>query len=143
MRFSAKVVEFVQDFEAEQEFFTDLASVVNVFFKAVLLRWPSKRVLMEQFSNSVVVNVRYGTLRNLFPTWNRHSMRSFLHHYSRYEFMSATREKDNAISHELAGWLLKVILMDVLLLTANLAIQSDDWNSRLRFRDCAANCDGG
>ena len=99
----AKVVESVLDFEAEQEFFTDLTSVVNVSFKAVWLRWPSNRDLMDQLSKSVVVNLRYGTLRVLFPTWSRQGIQSFLHHYSRYEFMSATREKDNAISNELAG----------------------------------------
>ena len=113
----------VQDFEAEQEFFTDLASVVNVSFTAVLLRWPSKRDLMAQLSNSVVVNVRYGTLRSLFPTWNRHGIKSFLHHYSRYEFMSTTREKDNAISNELAGWLIKSRFAGHL--AASVAVQSD------------------
>ena len=54
-----KVVESVLDFEAEQEFFTDLTSVVNVSFKAVWLRWPSNRDLMDQLSKSVVVNLRY------------------------------------------------------------------------------------
>lgn len=133
----AKVVESVQDFEAEQEFFTDLTSVVNVSFKALWLQWPSKRDLVDQLSKSAVVNVRYGTLRVLFPTWSRQGIRSFLHHYSRYEFMSPTREKDNAISHALAGWILKShpsLMFNPTLTVGILA---------LFLRDCATDCGRG
>ena len=99
----AKVAQSVEDYEAEQEFFTDLTSIIVISFKANVLRWPSKQLLIRQLRGSRVTNVHYGILRLLVPTWQKDSMKSFLHHYARYEFMSVTHEKHDDMSKELSG----------------------------------------
>jgi len=64
-----KVMESVVDFEAEQESFTDMISVIFMSVKSLVLRWPAHRELIDGLKQCPRTNVDYGVLRRVFPQW--------------------------------------------------------------------------
>eukprot|EP00961_Rhodomonas_salina_P209269 2824740-Rhodomonas_salina.1 len=82
-----KVVEQIEQNEAEQEFLTDCAAVVAVSLTGLIRRWPRHTHLISILSNSFKAEVGYVELKAVDPQWHAFSLRAFLEHYSRYHFM--------------------------------------------------------
>ena len=93
-----KVVAEIADMESDQEFFSDVASVTFVSIKSTVLGWPGHMQLIAELKACRKTNINYSSLRLLFPsgTWKRKSIISFLHHYTRYEFMAVGARKESS-----------------------------------------------
>ena len=65
-----KVVTEVANLEAEQEFFSDVASVGYTSLKSMVLRWPGHMQLIHKLKSVCYSStVHHGVLRRHFPTW--------------------------------------------------------------------------
>jgi hypothetical protein len=84
-----KVVKGIEEMESDQEFFTDVTSVVIVSIKSFIHRWPGHQQLISAIGDSKMKSVDYLTLRQIFPEWDRRGMKHFLHYYGRYGYMSS------------------------------------------------------
>lgn len=74
----------------EQSFWQDTAAVVHVSCKRRLHAWPHHAQLIDHLSKYKQGLVDYAALRHLFPGWRRlKSMRAWIEHYSRYEFLDS------------------------------------------------------
>ena len=64
------VVKEVANLEADQEFFSDVASVGYTSLKSLVLRWPGHMQLIDRLENACFNStVHHGVLRRLFPAW--------------------------------------------------------------------------
>ena len=89
-----KVVTSIADMEADQEFCSDVTSVLFVSCKSMVLRWPGHMQIMDMLQTCRKQYITYGVLRLLFPKWRRRGMLGFLHHYARYDFVLPSHEKE-------------------------------------------------
>ena len=89
-----KVVTSIADMEADQEFCSDVTSVLLVSCKSVVLRWPGHMHIIDALQTCRKEYITYGVLRLLFPKWRRRGVLSFLHHYTRYDFVAPWHRKE-------------------------------------------------
>lgn len=83
-----KVVTAAKIQEADQEFFTDVISIVNVSIKSWLYNWPGHIQLIRELDKLKTSKVEYMIARRIFPDKGRRSLMSFLQHYARYPHMA-------------------------------------------------------
>jgi len=87
-----KLVASIADMEADQEFCSDVSSVMYVSIKSLVLRWPGHMQLIKALEENRKIVCSYATMRRLFPGWGRRILMGFLKHYERYDFMAITHE---------------------------------------------------
>jgi hypothetical protein len=97
-----KVVEEVEEYEAEQEFFTDIKSVTAAEITSTLMRWPKHRLLIAKLQDEETVSsvVDYNSIRALFPSWKLSSIVSFLNFYSQYDNLHASHKPSSETVEE-------------------------------------------
>ena len=89
-----KVVSSIADMEADQEFCSDVMSVLFVSCKSVVFRWPGHMHIIDALQTCRKEYITYGMMRFLFPKWRRRGILSFLHHYARYDFVAPWHKKE-------------------------------------------------
>jgi len=89
-----KVVSSIADMEADQEFCSDVTSVLFVSCKSVVFRWPGHMHIIDALQTCRKEYITYGMMRFLFPKWRRRGILSFLHHYARYDFVAPWHKKE-------------------------------------------------
>jgi len=76
-----KVVASITDIEVEQEFLSDVTSVMYVSVKSLVLGCPGHMKLIKALKENRKIVCNYATMRRLFPKWGRSSLMGFLKHY--------------------------------------------------------------
>jgi len=75
----------VKDMEADQEFFTDIYSVLLVTIKSLIYRWPSHILLSQRLDQIKRKRVGYIEMRLIFPNMRPQTLSSIVRHYRSFE----------------------------------------------------------
>jgi len=79
------VTAIVKSSDADQEFFTDVASVTKMAIKSLIFRWPGHMSVIHELSVLKRKRVSYRQMRVLFPDILPVTIGTFMKHYAAFE----------------------------------------------------------
>ena len=80
-----KVTAKIRESEADQEFFTDLFSVLVVSIKSCIWRWPGHMEMISALKPLRTKRVNYIDMRTICRDMKPHTLSSFMAHYRSFE----------------------------------------------------------